>query len=232
MPEKTKPGGTKILLGAVIIFGIAALIFGVYSLRQKLVSPFTLAVQKDIFADLVPEEDDERLNELREQDSDEDGLSDYEEIYIYDTSAYIADTDSDGVSDSDEITLGTNPNCPTGTNCQGIRVIGPNTTISDLFPEFSDSNVSLKDRTLQEFRAILLADGFDEDRLAEIDDETLLIILEESVKIQEETISGDVPSGDTNLDEVRLLLIELGVPEDEVFSLSDQDVRDILNSFE
>ena len=42
-------------------------------------------------------------------DSDGDGLSDYEEIFTYDTDPWLADSDGDGVSDGDETAEGTDP---------------------------------------------------------------------------------------------------------------------------
>ncbi|MDZ7755657.1 OmpA family protein [Rhodohalobacter sp.] len=48
--------------------------------------------------------------ELMERDSDGDGLSDYDEIYVYGTSPLNADTDDDGLTDNDEVnTYGTDP---------------------------------------------------------------------------------------------------------------------------
>lgn len=54
---------------------------------------------------------------LRSQDTDKDGLSDYEELQFYHTSPYIQDTDSDGASDFEELQNGEDPNCPRGTDC-------------------------------------------------------------------------------------------------------------------
>jgi len=42
-------------------------------------------------------------------DSDGDGLSDYEEIRIYDTDPWLVDSDGDGLSDAEEVEAGTNP---------------------------------------------------------------------------------------------------------------------------
>lgn len=42
-------------------------------------------------------------------DSDEDGLSDYDEIVVYHTNPLLADTDSDGISDMNEVSLQLNP---------------------------------------------------------------------------------------------------------------------------
>lgn len=56
-------------------------------------------------------DDDEQLfgtNALI-QDTDGDGLSDYDEVYTYGTDPTIADTDGDGVNDGDEVLAGTQP---------------------------------------------------------------------------------------------------------------------------
>lgn len=51
------------------------------------------------------------LEQLKNMDSDNDGLSDYEEIYIYHTNPYNPDTDGDGYSDgNDEVQHGYDPN--------------------------------------------------------------------------------------------------------------------------
>ena len=43
-------------------------------------------------------------------DTDDDGLNDYEEVYIYHTDPLNADTDGDGLSDGKEINFNYNPN--------------------------------------------------------------------------------------------------------------------------
>ncbi len=59
-------------------------------------------------------EDDEELRlgtDPYSQDSDKDGVSDYDELKVYGTNPRLIDTDEDGISDSDEVFVyNTNPN--------------------------------------------------------------------------------------------------------------------------
>lgn len=52
-------------------------------------------------------------DQLKALDSDHDGLSDYDEIYIYHTDPHNPDSDGDGYSDGDEVTHNYDPNKPT-----------------------------------------------------------------------------------------------------------------------
>jgi hypothetical protein len=47
--------------------------------------------------------------ELKNKDSDDDGLSDYEEMFIYNTFPLVSDTDGDGYLDGEEVENGYNP---------------------------------------------------------------------------------------------------------------------------
>ena len=40
---------------------------------------------------------------LKTKDTDEDGINDFDELYVYETSVYLADSDSDGIDDGEEI---------------------------------------------------------------------------------------------------------------------------------
>jgi uncharacterized protein YkwD len=52
------------------------------------------------------------LKKYRQKDSDQDGLSDWEERNIYGTDPNDADTDDDGMEDGEEVLKGRNPNGP------------------------------------------------------------------------------------------------------------------------
>lgn len=51
------------------------------------------------------------------QDTDGDGLTDWNEINVFGTSAYLEDTDSDGITDGVEVQNNQDPNCPLGQDC-------------------------------------------------------------------------------------------------------------------
>jgi len=51
----------------------------------------------------------ERVGDAITNDSDKDGITDYDEVNLYKTNPFAADTDGDGFIDSAEITLGYNP---------------------------------------------------------------------------------------------------------------------------
>lgn len=51
----------------------------------------------------------ERIGDAVLNDSDKDGISDYDELHLYQTNPFTADTDGDGFIDSVEITQGFNP---------------------------------------------------------------------------------------------------------------------------
>ncbi len=55
--------------------------------------------------------------QMKSQDTDLDGLNDWDELNIYKTSPYLADSDSDSTNDREEVEKGTDPNCAAGKIC-------------------------------------------------------------------------------------------------------------------
>jgi hypothetical protein len=97
----------------LLVFAVSALGLGVLQLRNTMYSPFQLGSG-------VPAEVSNEVNgveTLAYRDTDNDGLSDFEELYVYGTSPYLADTDSDGIADKQEIVQNENPLCPHGKYC-------------------------------------------------------------------------------------------------------------------
>lgn len=216
------------------IVGAVALGYGGYSIMQSIRAPFnSTGLTPGQLLALMPQTQEQQEADQKAKDTDGDTLNDYDEINLYGTSPYLVDSDSDGISDAAEVKAGTDPNCAKGQDCQGIRLVTPDTKISDLFPQFSGSDTTLKDKTIQEFRQLLLDQGYDKAKLDAIDNDTLLIILEESLKLQDQGSATSTPAEPAalDLDQTRLFFISLGVPKEEVYSMSNQELEDLLKTF-
>ncbi len=122
--REQKTGFVLLLIFAVLAIGMAG-----FQIRNNIYSPFVIHPERSNLAAAPTQTEDEKL---QQQDTDHDGISDYEEINFYGTSAYLPDTDSDGVGDKEEIDRGTDPNCPEGTTCVGESGSSTTTPITGL----------------------------------------------------------------------------------------------------
>ncbi len=129
MPTQKNPGANRtdstfkdlpkpqknavILLAAAAVFVI---VFWVWQMQAHIKGPFNYQVASSSGTSTA---ETDYINLLKNTDTDHDGLSDYDEIYVYHTSPYLADTNSDGISDKDSIARGIDPVCPKGQNCSG-----------------------------------------------------------------------------------------------------------------
>lgn len=138
--------------------------------------------------------------ELKNIDTDGDGISDWDELFVYGTSPYLEDTDGDTLSDYEEIFVyKTNVNCPEGQNCSNSLSQSEvqNTEPSDDFYNFlnsletsveqdinsTSSNSSLSESSevldAQSLRQILIQSGIEENDLQQISDDDLLKLYQE-----------------------------------------------------
>lgn len=186
----------KVAFGLLMFLGLGGVVFGAQSFGANMMRP----IQEQIAAFYTGEEfltSDEResreMEEAKTKDTDLDGLVDYDELYVYKTSPYIADSDSDGFGDKEEVYSGNNPNCPTGQNCGLIagsaeavgETSGADAFIEGLgeeqlldagdvtFESEEDIQTFFQQATLDQIRAALLEAGMSQEELDLIDDETL-----------------------------------------------------------
>ncbi len=103
----------KIGFVLLLAFGILSIGLGVLQIRNNMYSHF--ALNNSVPATIKDQVD--TVDALRFRDTDKDGLSDFDELYVYGSSPYLADSDSDGILDGQEIKNGTNPLCAEGQNC-------------------------------------------------------------------------------------------------------------------
>lgn len=220
----------------LVIFGFAALYFGIWYIRQTITVPFEPVVSTNEESTST-DATNEQTKSLRERDTDGDGLNDLDELNIYKTSPYIADSDSDGMNDAAEIAGGTDPNCPQGQTCGRVVTNATNTQAADeLFPDLvpaempDTSTTDLSNLNVDELRKILRNAGVAAEEVDKISDEDLLATYQEvlaeegqgSVITPEnyEAITYEELSS-LSADDIRQILVDSGVPQESVDQYDD-----------
>ena len=164
----------------LIIIAVMAVGLGVMQIRNTMYAPFALNSEAPSGLSEVVND----VESLKFRDTDKDGLSDYDEMFTYHTSRYLADTDSDGQSDRDEVLAGIDPLCPQGNDCAGplansgyvpvststaaMIINGPSSTPAAL----PNMQAILSDP--KQLRDMLLQSGVDKSALDKISDKELL----------------------------------------------------------
>jgi len=117
-PEQSPPPfnkNQKIAATSLAVFGVLIIVLWFAQLKNNIYGPFNQPVnQSQGVADAVTND-----AVLKAKDTDGDGLNDYDELNIYNTSPYLEDTDGDGFKDGEEIENNADPNCPSGRTCTG-----------------------------------------------------------------------------------------------------------------
>jgi hypothetical protein len=244
----------RLSLWSVVAIGFFVIVFGVFQLRSQLFSHdrvaasireklYTLAAQ-DADSYLSKNSEGENLASLQDKDTDEDGMSDFEELYVHATSPYLADSDSDTVIDSEELAAGTNPNCPEGQACtiQGGSAATGGTSAESAFADLNPAQLGIDTSTgevdPEELRKKLAEYGVPQDVLEGTDDATLL-------KLFNETLAGGVNAGGTDpiqviqtqaetirnmtLDEKRELLAQSGLDAQTIEGLDEETINQLFD---
>lgn len=207
-----------VLVVALMVFGLAF-----WQVQHSIKAPFIVKIDKDSQATAAKLDlQSVDIESLKRIDTDQDGLSDYLEIYVYGTSAYIEDTDSDGISDKDEVIAGTNPLC-VGEKCP-----------QDITSEVPQPSYSLVDNAKTEIGIMknsLLGLGFNEPDLAEMtDDDIRELYNETSNLLTDESAMQDFVKAslvDLSADEIRSLLLSTGASQEDLVGIADDQLLEI-----
>jgi hypothetical protein len=138
----------KISAGILAVCGLIALTLSVERLNASIRDPFTISREKLESAKRTLDAinpGQRESEEARRRDTDGDGLSDYDEQNVFQTSPYLRDTDGDGAPDNVELALSQNPNCAEGETCASglIDVSGLATSTPFLFSKTPSSGDEL-----------------------------------------------------------------------------------------
>lgn len=214
----------------VSVLGVTALILGGIQLQRTVQNPFS-AVPKQSTTQ-KPEE--VALLELQAKDTDGDGITDYDELYSFNTSPYIADSDSDAVNDRDEVNRGTDPNCPEGKTCGVLTNANTPANVNAATNAGATNTAGATGNpTAAQIREALLASGVSKTDLDAIDDATLLTSYQSALSEEEttnanaasvnSTANANVPTDLENLTapQIRQLLISNGVDAATLSSYDD-----------
>ncbi len=114
----------KIAIGALVLLSILFIIAWFSQMKGNINGNIKRGVISEncVNGDCSLTTGEENIDE-RFKDTDNDGLSDYDEQSVYKTSPYLEDSDSDGVSDQEEIIKGTDPNCSLSEGCSNNLII-------------------------------------------------------------------------------------------------------------
>lgn len=221
--EKTP--AKKLITSVLVLVSFGVIFLGYLQIRTQLDKPFLadkLIEDKGKirgpreFLEFYKKEqaNKEEILTLQQRDSDVDGLSDYQEIYIYRSSAYNTDSDSDGLSDYDEISKNEDPNCPTGQKCdeEGF-VVQPNSNIYQEGVLQSPESVNgggLSENVL--LNSLGASSGVST---------TLSQDEKDQLRIYFNSLSGA---------ELKDLLKQQGYPVEQLAGISDEDLKKILQS--
>ncbi|MFA4818310.1 MAG: thrombospondin type 3 repeat-containing protein [Patescibacteria group bacterium] len=219
-------------LGAVAIL---ALVLGVWQIRNSISAPFAFVASSDANQTNQPPKVSDDIEALKTKDNDTDGLSDYDEIYLYQTSPYLKDSDSDGISDKTEVERGTDPNCPTGKNCGPVQ-FQPTAAVDNNPLNLGNALAP----TPEQIRAYLKQSGATDSLLASYSDQQLLDLYKQVAgEVAPQPASAPPTAGEKislkpeekaalqkmTPAEIRQFLIKSGVKADELNKIDDVTLK-------
>jgi hypothetical protein len=212
-PQDEKQPQRKRLFTLFIIVGVMGLALGFLSILNAISAPFPHIQNLNTTKQTASTD---AAVQLRNQDTDGDGLSDYDEIFVTHTSPFVKDSDSDGKTDKEEVDAKTDPNCPTGQVC-GLALL-------------ANSNTNGSASKTLALRSSLQNAGVPSYVLQQTDDETLIKTYEQAVGLPLTNTNGSLSVDDLNslnATQVRSLLKANGVDDATLNSVDDATLLSI-----
>ncbi|MFH1207189.1 MAG: hypothetical protein V1668_01115 [Patescibacteria group bacterium] len=222
----------------LVIFGVLILGFSIWQTSRVLKSPFekkstnTSSTKNTVAAG--NQASSQTLESLRTKDTDKDGISDYDELYVFQTSPYLSDSDGDGIDDKKEIDQTTDPNCPKDKTCSRQAA---DTNANSAMNATADLTNGLltdgTDLTAEQLRAVLRDSGVSETELGQVDDATLMqwyqqVLAEEEGTTNINTVTNSTTSTTNNTVNINAIGTNQTVTYEDLKNLSIADIRSLL----
>jgi hypothetical protein len=186
----TKEQKTAFVL--LLIFAIVGITLGILELRNTIFGPFALN-------NAIPSTLKDQVNSvdaLKLRDTDGDGLSDYDELYVYQTNPDNADSYSygNGITDKDVVEKGLARCANGGKNCmdESTPVVSTSTSATSTLGEAPpDFNQVLSDP--KQVRELLIQSGMQKEILDKLTDDQLMLMVIQVMSGATTTASAGTP---------------------------------------
>lgn len=201
---RTLTAEQKVAFALLVFLGLGGVYFGFRSFGANIRRPMDLQIAEYLKGERFLTSSQREAAELeaaKTRDTDGDGLTDYDELYVYKTSPYLSDSDSDGFDDKTELFSGNDPNCPKDTACEQAaeEVATSSAQIPELvealggasallsagqydFNSREDVEAFFRQATIDEIRTALLKSGVPKEELDQISDEDLAAFFERTLQ--------------------------------------------------
>ncbi|MFA5126876.1 MAG: thrombospondin type 3 repeat-containing protein [Patescibacteria group bacterium] len=211
-----------LILSLVLVIFVGSYWYG--NIRQSVRYTLPDFIKEQLTSDKTEEQ---QIAELKNKDTDHDSLTDYAELYQYNTSMFLEDTDSDGISDYDEVTKGMDPLCPEGQSCSLLKLITPESHLADVLRDVSvDQNLTLQQAALNEFRKFLIDNGMSKEEVDSLSDDDLLSIIQ--LADEENILPAESMNASTTPEQVReFLLSQPDADQTRIKELSNEELLTI-----
>ena len=227
----SQKSNNNLLISILIVLGISAVFLSYFQIRGAIYAPF---IRSPKLSEINRQE---ILYDLTFQDTDQDGLTDFDERFVYLTSIYISDSDSDTFSDKEEVEAGSDPLDPKSTPYFQINK-GESLDQEGFLEQTFPSPQELEDNqeiTAEEIKDLLINQaGLSQNIVDKFDDKTLIKMYNETKEDTGIDLKNlPAPKGqagqfsDLDINTLRQLLIDSGVTVETLEQVSDQDLESL-----
>lgn len=194
----------------LIVLGVVGLGLGFASFGSSIRNPINAQIEKfgSTLVLTTSEKEAAEQEAMKTRDTDGDGLVDYDEVYVFKTSAYLTDSDSDGFDDRTEVYSGNDPTCPVGKSCgRGETAANTSIPVAETPPETPGSISDLREPDdyldllaslpPEQLKTMLMQAGVPAEKLEGLSDDELKTLFAQALQQAAAENASDDPSSET-----------------------------------